>query len=98
MIEMGNGFRGRDWLGRDSKAIFSLPRHSQCELRPARQQSSPREVEIRQREDGKHPRSILGQAAEANLGEAPQPLDHMKDMLAACPATRACAVDPTLVL
>src|SRR5215469_2630166 len=50
-------------------------------------------VEVGQREHGLCPRQVLGQAAIAHLGEAPQLLDHPEGVLAAGAGARACPID-----
>src|SRR5690349_2096765 len=97
MIEMAKRLTGRDLLGRHSRSILLPFCRSQGELRPARQQSSPNQVQIRQREDSEGPRRILGQAAVTNFGEAPEPFDHMKGVFTACPTARSRSVDRALI-
>jgi len=53
----------------------------------------PDSVEISQCKHGLRPRQVLGQAAIAHLGEAPQLLDHAERVLAAGPGARARPID-----
>jgi hypothetical protein len=53
---------------------FSALRDSQDAPRLWRQQLAADHVQVRQREQAEGPRQILGEAAVADLGEAPQPL------------------------
>ena len=63
---------------------------------PSNQNAFSNHVQIGQREHGKGTRGVLGQAAIAHLGEAPQLLDDAKRMFAASPGPKACAVDHAL--
>jgi hypothetical protein len=53
----------------------------------------PELVEIGEREHGLRPCQVLGQAAIAHLGEAPELLDHAKGVLAASAGARARPID-----
>src|SRR5688572_29326359 len=48
-----------------------------------RREPASEAIEIRQREGREEPHGVLGEAAIADLREAPQPFDHMKGVLAA---------------
>src|ERR1700726_3684763 len=63
-----------------------------------RQQSTPQQIQVRQRKGGVQPRGVLGQAAVANLAKAPQALDHMEGMFDTGPSSGAPAVDESLIL
>ena len=63
-----------------------------------RQQSSSQQIQVGQREGGEQPRGVLGQAAVAHLGEAPQALDHVKCMFHAGPGRGATTVDEPLIV
>ena len=53
----------------------------------------PELVKVGQGEHGLRPRQVLGQAAIAHLGEAPQLLDHAEGVLAASTRARARPID-----
>jgi len=55
-------------------------------------QSSSTKVNVGQRKGGERARGVLGQAALANLAEAPQALDHAQHMLGTCADARRAAV------
>ncbi len=57
------------------------------------QQSSPQQIQIREREGGIQSRGVLRQSAVANLVKAPQALDHVEHMLDTGPGGRAATVD-----
>src|SRR5271169_5366231 len=87
--QLGIG-KGRQVLISRSVSPFCL---LQGVLRPWWQQSSSHQVQIGQRKQRQGPNGVLVQAAIANLGKAPQPLDDMEGKLAAGAAARAAAVD-----
>src|SRR5690242_9849710 len=66
---------------------------SQVAPHARRKQLAAHLVEIGQREHGLRPCQILGQAAIAHLGEAPQLLDHAKGVLAARAGARTRPID-----
>src|SRR5271170_8387764 len=63
-----------------------------------RQQAAPQQIQIRQREGGVQPRSVLRQPTVSNFAEPPQTLDHVKDVFDAGPSRGAATVDEPLIL
>src|SRR5258706_9427026 len=64
-----------------------------------RQQSSPQQIQVRQCEGGMQPCGVLRQAAVANLGKAPQVLDHVEGVLNTGASGGATAVnEPPVVV
>src|SRR6185312_13454746 len=55
-------------------------------------------IQVRQSKGREQARSVLRQAAVAHFAEAPQPLDHVADMLASSPGARAQPIDAALIL
>src|SRR5262245_12342391 len=68
-------------------------RRSQDAPRLRRQQLATDQVEVRQREETEGARQVLGEAAIADLGEAPQPLHDVEWVLPARPSPRPGAID-----
>src|SRR5262249_45676970 len=66
---------------------------SQDAPRLRRQQLAADLEEVAQREEPQAPRQVLGEAAVADLGEAPQPLDDMEWVLATRPGPRPRPID-----
>src|SRR5260370_28996751 len=93
-------WRFGDWKGCPVRISRSASRFCllQGVLCPWWQQSSSHEVQIGQREQRQCPDRVLVQPAVANLGKAPQALDHVEGELAAGAATRTAAVDRLLVV
>ncbi len=71
---------------------FNL-RDSQDAPRLRWQQLAADRVEVRQREQAEGARQVLRDAAVADLGESPQPLDHMEWVLAAGTGPRPRPID-----
>src|ERR1035438_5748100 len=63
-----------------------------------RQQSTPQQIQVRQRKGGVQPCGVLRQPTVANLAKAPQALDHMKDVLDTGSGRGTPTVDDPLVL
>src|SRR5688572_14401760 len=63
---------------------------------PWRHQSTPHEIEVGESEHAIGLGQILGDAAIAHLGEAPQALDHIEGVLDAGADARARAIDEPL--
>src|ERR687898_1410316 len=78
--------------------IFRSYRGSQGALSPLGQQPSSQHVKVREGKHGESSHGVLAIASVAHLRKAPQTLDDMKRMLAACPRPRAAAVDRALML
>src|SRR5262249_4195829 len=68
-------------------------RDSQDAPRLGRQQLAADQVEIRQREETEGARQVLGEAAVADLAEAPQALHDVERVLATRPGPRPGAID-----
>src|ERR1700746_3799844 len=66
---------------------------SQGARRSGREQLMPDLLKVGEGEHGLRPRQVLGQAAIAHLGEAPQLLDHAEGVLAAGTGARARPID-----
>src|ERR1700757_5357875 len=60
---------------------------------PWQEQFAAELIEVGQRKHGLRSRQVLGQAAIAHFGEAPQLLDHSKGVLAAGTCPRARSID-----
>jgi len=66
---------------------------SQDTPRLRQQQLAADLIEVRQREETEGARQVLGEAAVADLGEAPQTLDDMERVLTARPRARPRPID-----
>lgn len=62
------------------------------------QQAASEQIQIRQREGGVQPCSVLRQPAVSNFAEPPQTLDDVKDVFDAGPSRGATTVDEPLIL
>src|SRR5262249_60725988 len=69
------------------------PQDSRDAPRLWRQQLAADQVEVCQRKQTEGARQVLGDPAVAHLGEAPQALDHVERVLAACPGARPRPID-----
>src|SRR6185437_13922696 len=87
--------------GRCSVVVFrssGVPPYSSETPCPRWQQPSPQQIQVRQSKGREQARSVLRQAAVAHFAEAPQPFDHVEDMLASSPGARAQPIDAALIL
>src|SRR3970282_263014 len=79
-----------------SVALSRLTQSQETRL-PRWQQSSPQQIQIRQRKGREQPRGVLRQSPIAHFAEPPQALHHMEGMLAAGARLGANSVDPLLL-
>src|SRR5580658_4120258 len=76
-----------------SSVAFWISSSSQG-VRPLRwQQSSPNQIQLRQRECGVQSRRVLRQPAIANFARAPEALNLVEHMLDAGPSGRSATID-----
>src|SRR5262249_20346440 len=87
--ELGSPSRSASSAG----SVRRSARDSQDAPRLRRPQLAADQVEIGQREETKGARQVLGEAAIADLAEAPQALDDMEHVLAAGPGPRPRPID-----
>src|SRR5713226_4480573 len=84
---------GRWCLGSAVNRLRILCRRSQDIPRVCGKQLAADDVEVSQREHDEGAGEVLGQAAIADRGEAPQPLHHVEGMFPAGARARSSTVD-----